>query len=289
MKKVVVLGGKGMAGHLLTLWLSRNGCEVIATQRTGAAPAPYTRLDLRDEKRLGLMLKQHKPDAVINAAGLLNEDAKLRLREAVEINSLLPHRLADYGDELGFRLFHISTDCVFSGISGPYEESRTADGATAYAKSKSLGEVIRPNHLTIRTSIIGPELKADGIGLMHWFLRENGPVQGYSRVFWNGVTTLELAKFIGWTLNQPLDGLVHLTGHKKLSKHRLLQIMNAVFRRGISITPCSKLHYDKSLLNTREDIVYAAADYPAMLEELAHWMGEHRHLYPHYDLPNRKS
>ncbi|RJE84661.1 SDR family oxidoreductase [Paenibacillus sp. 1011MAR3C5] len=288
MKKIVVLGGKGMAGHLLTLWLSRNGCEVIATQRSGAEAAPYTRLDLRDEKRLELMLKEQKPDAVINAAGLLNEEAKLRLREAVEINSLLPHRLADYGDELGFRLFHISTDCVFSGISGPYEESRTADGATAYAKSKSLGEVIRPNHLTIRTSIIGPELKADGIGLMHWFLLENGPVQGYSRVFWNGVTTLELAKFIGWTLRHPIDGLVHLTGNKKLSKHKLLQTMNAVFRRGISITPCSKLHHDKSLLNTRADFAYAAADYPAMLEELAQWMGEHRELYPHYRLPKGK-
>lgn len=278
-----------MAGHLLTQWLSRGGFDVIATQRSGAEAAPYASLDLRDGNELEQLLKSHKPDAVINAAGLLNDEAKLRLREAVEINSLLPHRLADYGDELGFRLIHISTDCVFSGISGPYEETRTADGSTAYAKSKSLGEVVRPNHLTIRTSIIGPELKSDGIGLMHWFLRENGPVLGYSRVYWNGVTTLELAKCIGWTLEHPLDGLVHLTGRRKLSKHKLLQMMNAVFQKGAVITPCSKLHHDKSLLNTREDFAYAVPDYPAMLKELAQWMVELRHLYPHYNLPRGKS
>lgn len=289
MKKIIVLGGKGMAGHLLTLWLSRQGFDVIAAQRGGAAVAPYASLDLRDGKLLARLLQRHKPDAVINAAGLLNDEARLRVREAVEINSLLPHTLADYGDELDFRLIHISTDCVFSGLSGPYEETRTADGATAYAKSKSLGEVIRPNHLTIRTSIIGPELKRDGIGLMHWFLRENGPVEGYSRVYWNGVTTLELAKFISWTLEHPLGGLVHLTGKRKLSKYKLLQIMNAIFQKRATITPCNKLHHDKSLLNTREDLAYAAPDYPSMLKELAQWMVEHRHLYPHYNLPEGKS
>jgi len=284
-KKIIVLGGRGMAGHLLTLWLSRGGFDVIATQRSGKEEAPYTSLDLRDGKLLAELLRRHKPDVVINAAGLLNEEARHRIREAVEINSLLPHSLADYGDELGFRLIHISTDCVFSGISGPYEETRTADGATAYAKSKSLGEVIRPNHLTIRTSIIGPEVKRDGIGLMHWFLQEKDPVQGYSRVYWNGVTTLELAKFIGWTLEHSFGGLVHLTGKRKLSKHKLLQMMNAVFQKRATITPCNRLHHDMSLLNTREDLAYEVPDYPAMLNELAQWMGEHRQLYPHYDLP----
>jgi len=283
-KKIIVFGGRGMAGHLLTLWLSKDGYDVIATQRSGAEAAPFTSLDLREGRRLARLLRRHKPDVVINAAGLLNEDAKLRLREAIEINSLLPHSLADYGDELGFRLIHISTDCIFSGISGPYEEARTADGATAYAKSKSLGEVIRPNHLTIRTSIIGPELKSEGVGLLHWFLRENGPVQGYSRVYWNGVTTLELAKFISRILEHPIGGLVHLTGRRKLSKHKLLQIMNAAFHKGTVITPCGKLHHDKSLLNTRTDFLYAPPDYPIMLNELAHWMAEHRHLYSHYNL-----
>lgn len=288
MKKIVVLGGKGMAGHLLAQWLSGNGYEVIATQRSGEARNPFISLDLRDWRRLERVLKQQKPDAVINAAGLLNEEAKFRIREAVEINSLLPHRLADYGDEIGFKLFHISTDCVFSGISGPYEETRTADGATAYAKSKSLGEVNRPNHLTIRTSIIGPELKREGVGLMHWFLLEPGPIKGYSRVFWNGVTTLELAKFIHWSMDRPLDGLVHLTGRNKLSKYKLLQLMNSVFRKGTAIASCSKLHHDKSLLNTRTDCCYVTSEYSDMLGEMARWMEQNSHLYPQYVLTEGK-
>src|SRR5690606_27782525 len=109
-------------------------------------------------------------------------------------------------------LIHISTDCVFSGKKGDYIETDQKDGSSVYAQSKSLGEITGDNILTIRTSIIGPELKNNGIGLFHWFMSQQGQIQGYSNVFWNGVTTLELAKVIHRLINKQMDGLIHITG-----------------------------------------------------------------------------
>jgi dTDP-4-dehydrorhamnose reductase len=283
MGTIVVLGGNGMAGHVLRGWLSEQGCEVIATGRSGG-DGLYP-LDLRDTEQLRSLLSTVRPEVVVNAAGLLNEAAEKRLQEAVWVNSLLPHRLAEYGDELGFRLVHISTDCVFTGLAGSYRESSLQDGTSVYAKTKSLGEVVSPNHLTIRTSIIGPELKRDGIGLLHWFLTREGPVEGYSHVFWNGVTTLELARFILWSLGRPIHGLVHLAAERKVSKHELLLLMKQAFAKEIDVTPSAEQRNDKSLINTRGDCGYKVSSYEEMLMELAGWMKKHRELYGHYPIP----
>ncbi|MDF2834362.1 MAG: NAD(P)-dependent oxidoreductase [Paenibacillus sp.] len=282
MTKIVVLGGNGMAGHVLCGWLSEQGDRITATGRNGAEGL-YP-LDLRDTERLRHLLATERPEVVINAAGLLNEAAEKRLQESIWVNSLLPHRLAEYGDELGFRLVHISTDCVFSGKTGSYTESSLPDGTSVYAKTKSLGEVVSPNHLTIRTSIIGPELKRDGIGLLHWFLMREGPVEGYSNVYWNGVTTLELAKFIGWSLGQPIGGLVHLAAERKVSKHELLLLMKEAFAKDIDVVSSAKQWNDKSLIGTREDCGYKVAPYEEMLRELAGWMKKRGDRYGHYPI-----
>ncbi|MCU6710423.1 SDR family oxidoreductase [Paenibacillus sp. J5C_2022] len=287
MKKIVVLGGGGMAGHVLRLFLASRGHEVYYTQRSGKEEEAIP-LDLRDFEGGRTVLERLKPDVVINAAGLLNDAASNRLQEAILVNSLLPHRLADWGDELNYRLLHISTDCVFSGIGGPYEESRVQDGSSVYAKTKSLGEVNRPGHLTIRTSIIGPELHDRGIGLFHWFMSQTGEVQGYSRVYWNGVTTLELARFAIWCVESSaaLDGVIHLASGSKVSKDELLRMMNRIFRvKGeVTIRSCDKLHHDKSLLGTRSDCSYEVPSYDKMLRMQLDWMQQHPRLYRHYRL-----
>ncbi|MEK3883089.1 SDR family oxidoreductase [Paenibacillus sp. PL2-23] len=290
MSRVVVLGAGGMAGHMLVQYLTERGHDVTAVKRRGTDSPLNTRqvhLDLRDHDRLLAALSQLRPDTVVNAAGILNDAAAERAEEARLINSLLPHRLAEWGDKLGYRLIHISTDCVFSGQDGPYNETAEPDGTSAYAVSKSLGEVMQAGHLTIRTSIIGPELKRDGIGLFHWFMMQEGKLSGYSRVYWNGVTTLELASFVDRMLANPLDGIVHLSASERVSKHELLMLFREAFRNGhhVDIEPCDKLQHDKSLLNTRSDMApYPVPDYPEMLRRLAEWMKDHEELYAQYRL-----
>lgn len=280
--KLLILGGRGMAGHMLLQYFSAQGdTEVWATARTfgeSGSGNSMLQLDVRDQQKLERLLQELRPDAVVNAAGLLNEEASRRRCEAIYVNSLLPHLLASMAEKHGFRLIHISTDCVFSGTKGDYAESDAADGITDYAKSKSLGEVTHAPHTTIRTSIIGPELKGDGIGLFHWFMNQKGKVEGYSRVFWNGVTTLELSKAVDWCLQRQVSGLVHLAAQEKISKYELLLLMQSTFgRTGVTVLKGDGKASDKSLRSTRGDFGYTVPPYPRMLEELKEWMDRYGH------------
>ncbi|MGG1518505.1 SDR family oxidoreductase [Paenibacillus oryzisoli] len=273
--KLLIIGSQGMAGHMLKDYFSRQaGYELWSTARTSDPfDSRSVSLDVRDDTHLKQLLGQIQPDAVINAVGLLNDEARSRQTEGIYVNSLLPHLLAEYGQLFGFRLIHISTDCVFSGSRGDYTEWDTADALSVYGKTKSLGEVAAPHALTIRTSIIGPELKPGGIGLFHWFMQQKGDIQGYSQVFWNGVTTLELAKAIAWCLKRPIHGLVHLAGQPKLSKHELLLLLQKQFQHdAVTIHANADMKSDKSLVSTRTDFTYPVAPYPQMIAELHAWM-----------------
>ncbi|MEC0267528.1 SDR family oxidoreductase [Paenibacillus anseongense] len=273
--KLLIIGGRGMAGHMLKSYFTRQHKGDVWTTVRSADPADprAVALDVRNDEHLRHLLKQIQPDAVINAVGLLNEEARTRQAEAIYVNSLFPHRLAEFAEHYGFRLFHISTDCVFSGSRGDYTESDLTDALSVYGKSKSLGEVIGPNVLTIRTSIIGPELKQNGIGLFHWFMQQKGDIQGYRKVFWNGVTTLELAKAIDWCFQHPIDGLVHLAGQPKLSKYDLLKLIQQQFHHdAVTIHANDEFLSDKSLISTRADFNYPVSSYPQMIADLHAWM-----------------
>jgi dTDP-4-dehydrorhamnose reductase len=275
--KLLILGGNGMAGHMIAEYISKmSDHDVWYTIRSTANHPRGLTLDVMHEQQTEALLKRLQPDVVINTTGLLNEAAARFKREAIYVNSLLPHQLSLYGKRLGFRLIHISTDCVFSGERGGYKETDHRDGTTVYAKTKSLDEVLDREHVTVRTSIIGPELKKDGIGLFHWFMQQRGTVKGYKHVYWSGVTTLELAKALLWLMPRSIGGLVHLTSPRKISKLELLQLIQDVFEHHqVFIEPDERFYSDKSLINTRSDFPYTPPDYRQMLVELREWMEAH--------------
>ncbi|MFJ7684934.1 dTDP-4-dehydrorhamnose reductase family protein [Peribacillus butanolivorans] len=282
--KIFVIGANGMAGHMIVNYLrSLPNTDVYASIRGQSNHPKIFQLDLTNEKLTFEVLQQIRPDIVINAVGILNDDTIKRLKEAIFINSLFPHILASYGDELGFKLIHISTDCVFSGLKGKHKEDHPTDGTTVYAKTKSLGEVIDKRHVTIRTSIIGPELRKHGIGLFQWFMKQTGKIKGYQHVFWNGVTTLELSKAIAWIIPHNIGGLVHLVGDSEISKCYLLNLLKDEFnKKDVQIVPSTSEKSDKTLINTRRDFTYKVPPYPTMIQELKQWMKENQKMYSHY-------
>lgn len=284
MKKVVVLGAAGMAGHIMKRYLSdQPEWSVVGLARN---PTPFTDevVDVTDFNDLEASLARHQPDYVVNCIGVLVQKSASDMANAVLINSYLPHFLASLGRSMGFRLVHISTDCVFSGKDGGYSETSFRDGDDNYARTKALGEVVNDRDLTIRTSIIGPELKTDGTGLLDWFFKQNGEIKGYSQAFWSGVTTLELAKATHAFLKQDVSGLYNLCPKTKINKFDLLRLFAETWNKDISILPYDGYRVDKSLVCTRTDFDYAVPDYPVMLAELKTWMENHSEYYPHYDV-----
>lgn len=272
MKKVAILGVLGMAGHIMADYFAAVGSYEIYGIARNNGKYVSKQLEVTDFGAVKAYLDAIKPELVINCIGVLVQHSKDNIAAAILLNSYLPHFLAELGRKLEYKLIHISTDCVFSGKVGEYIESAVRDGDDNYARTKALGEVVNDFDLTIRTSIIGPELNPEGTGLLNWYFKQNGEINGFTHAFWSGVTTLELAKATHEFIHQEITGLYHLCPGTKISKYDLLRLFNQVWDKEIIINPKSSYIVDKSLVCTRRDFIYPELDYYTMLTELKRWM-----------------
>lgn len=282
-RKVLILGSTGMLGHQVYYHFKDNGnYEVINFSYRNQLTSETIILDLKNKSDLEKLLKNQNPDFIVNCVGVLINEANDNPANAIYLNSYLPHFLAGICDEINAKLIHISTDCVFSGEKGNYTETDETDGKDIYAKTKALGEVINSNHLTLRTSIIGPELKKNGEGLFHWFMQQSGSVYGYTNAIWSGVTTLELAKAIMWGIENKISGLYHITNNTSINKNELLNLFKKFTNRDIEIIPHQDKISDKSFIDTRRLLTYDIPDYEFMIQEMVEQILSKRELYHQY-------
>jgi len=284
MKKILVLGSTGMAGHLITLYFKEQGYDVTAYTKR---PFPYTKNIIGnafETKTFKCILLEGEYDVIINCIGILNQAADDNKSIAVYLNSYLPHLIADTLFKTKTKLIHMSTDCVFKGNSGPYYEDSLRDGLSFYDRSKALGEVEDKKNLTFRNSIIGPDINENGIGLFNWFMRQEGDINGYTRAIWTGVTTLTLAKAIEKAIEEDLCGLYNLVNNRSISKYELLCLFNKYFRNDkITINKSDSLKLDKSLRHKRNDFSFVVPSYEDMVIEMRDWIISHKDLYKHYN------
>lgn len=274
-KKVLIIGSKGMAGHMIKEYLIQKEYDVYGTFREKEEKNLEMNefyLDAFDKGKLEEILKKVKPDFVINCIGILNQFAENNPDIAIYVNGYFPHYLDRLSEKYEYKLIHITTDCVFSGKKGNYTEDDFRDADSYYGRSKAIGEVNNNKTLTFRTSIIGPDINKDGIGLFNWFMKQEGKIKGYSNVFWSGVTTLELAKAIEASFNQNISGIVHLVNNKKISKYDLLKLFSKYMNKDIEIEKYEDYFSDKSLIRTKEEFNYKVPNYEKMIEELSEWI-----------------
>lgn len=255
--RVLIFGANGMLGGSLFRYLSkRPGFEVLGTVRGLEAKGALIQqgfnnlvdgIDVADVQSIFSVIKDFRPHYVLNCVGIIKQlDVANAPIPSIEINSLLPHQLAETCDDFNSKLVHFSTDCVFSGRSGEYKEIDTPDATDLYGRSKLLGEVAYGRHLTLRTSIIGHEL-GKSLSLVDWFLSQDGTVKGYRKAIFSGMPTVCVAEFLqDHVFGKELSGLYHLSVDP-IDKNNLLQLINDVYLTGMKITPCDDLVIDRSL------------------------------------------
>lgn len=283
--RFLVLGASGMAGHVIALHLKENGHEVVGFSRRKVKFVESIAGDTMDAALLERTIRAGAFDVVVNAVGILNRNAEKHKDRAAYLNAYLPHRLAALTADLPTRVIHMSTDCVFKGNTGPYTESSLPDGETFYDRSKALGELDDAKNLTLRNSIVGPDINEGGIGLFNWFMQQEGLVKGFTGAMWTGVTTVELAKAIEAAAREGAVGLVNLVPDEPISKFELLGLFNEHLRAGrVEIVPSGELSLDKALTRTSDALSFRAAPYEKQVREMAAWIRSHDDLYPHYRL-----
>lgn len=279
MSKVLVIGIKGMAGHVIYRYLKNiSDINVSGLARNIDESESVYSVDVTDTNRLSDIILSNEYDYVVNCIGILNRDAEDNPAKAIWFNSYFPHFLEEVTNNTNTKIIHISTDCVFNGIKGGYSEYDVKDGYGYYAQSKALGEIDNQKDLTIRTSIIGPELNANGIGLFHWFMNQKGSIKGYTSAIWSGVTTLELAKSVHHVINNPITGLVHLTNGIPINKFELLSIFKRIWNKDIEISSFDGKIVNKSLIKSSK-FNYEVPSYEEMLIEQFEWMKFNEDLY----------
>lgn len=273
-----------MAGHVVYNYLKENtDFTVVDIARGTENHLPTHQIDVTDFGTLADLLKEEKPNYVINCIGILNKDAEDNPEKSILMNSYFPHFLAKCGKTCNFKLIHISTDCVFDGKRGGYTEDSFKNGRGFYAETKALGEVIYGNNLTIRTSIIGPELKRDGIGLFHWFMLQKGKIRGYTNAYWTGITTIELAKVIIEAIKEDITGLHHVVNNQKINKYDLVNLVKDIFKKEmVEIEPYDDYTVDKSLIKTDITFMYNVPPYKIMIQEMKVWIENHKDFYKFY-------
>lgn len=279
--RILVLGGDGMLGHQVFLELRhRHEAKVTLRQPLATysgnglfdAANAFAGIDARSGDGFKTVLAQFRPQAVVNAIGIVkqrpeSEDAIVSL----EVNALLPHRLAVACRAVGAQLVQLSTDCVFSGDRGSYREEDRPDPLDLYGRTKLLGEATGEGAITLRTSMIGLGLNRK-TSLIDWFLVQKGRITGYRHAIFSGFTTRELARIIALLVERhpQASGLYHVSA-APITKYELLTGLRERLGMKLEIAPADEPRLDRSLDSTRFRRVfgYQPPSWDEMLDELA--------------------
>ena len=284
MKSIIILGATGLIGHQVYFRLKANkDFSVFSFAHRRKISADTILLDARNESVLEKYIVDINPDVIVNCMGVLIAEANRNPENAIFLNAYIPQRLKNIANGLDAKLVHISTDCVFSGRKGSYSEGDARDADDTYGRAKALGEVTESPHVTLRTSVVGPEIK-DGEELFHWFMSQEGKIKGFIRSLWSGVTTLELAKAVEWAIEKDIQGLYHITNGVPINKYELLMLFKQYTNKQIEIEGVEGRMTNKSFLDTRREIDYSVPSYEEMISEMVVGIKNNSVLYNQYDI-----
>jgi dTDP-4-dehydrorhamnose reductase len=278
-ERVLILGGTGMFGHRAYLEFRDRFDTKVTVRGPGALPPMFDAahvvagVDASKLETVERCIASVQPTVVVNCVGVVKQLASAKDPiVSLTINSLFPHQVSRFCRPAGIRLIHLSTDCVFSGNKGNYTENDRPDPVDLYGHTKLLGEVTTEGALTVRTSIIGRELRTT-TGLVEWLLsHRGGSVQGYTHAIFSGLTTQALAGVLADVVEHcpRLTGLYHVAG-RPINKYDLLQRLSVRFGAGIRVEASDAMDIDRSLNGSRftEATHIAAPDWDTMIAALA--------------------
>lgn len=251
--KVFVFGSNGMLGRSICAFLKSKKVKVVPLTRKDF---DIETLDYGSLLRLGKTYEWSRENWVVNAAGVIPQTTSFENpHRFVKVNAVFPHLLAAACAVFGSRLFHITTDCVYSGETGPYLEGTSHDEMSIYGVSKSCGEPLGDNAMILRTSIIGEEGEtAPKASLLEW-VRTKAPstFEGFTNHIWNGITCIEVARIFydAITKDKTWRG-IRVPQSEVVSKFELVSLINEVYGLGKTIEPVKAKPKSKVLLAEKE-------------------------------------
>ncbi len=281
-ERVLILGITGMLGHTLFKEMNKNtNLEVFGTTRNKNGLENYFtedemikirgNVDADNFETVIRAIASVQPTIIINCIGIIKQlPISKDPLTAITVNAQLPHRISLVARSANARFIHISTDCVFNGKKGNYTEKDHSNAEDLYGRTKFLGEVAYPHCVTLRTSIIGHELKTN-YSLVDWFMSQQNDVNGFTKAMYSGFPTIEIVNIISNYVipNKNLTGLYHVSSDP-ISKFDLLNILKEIYKKDININPFSDFVLDRSMNSDKFKIAtgYVAPSWNQLIENM---------------------
>lgn len=280
--KILVLGNNGMVGHVVAGFLQEQGHKIVGYDSGEAKLVKTMTGSMFDTYNIAKLISNSNFNAIINCTSVINQDAEKDKAAASFINTFIPHFLEKLTKDTKTVVVHRSTDCIFSGHKGKYTLDDKPDADSFYARTKAVGELVNEKDITIRTSLIGPELDSKGSGLFNWYMSQKSSVNGYVNAIWTGITTIEYAREIEKLLMQNAYGLFQCVPKHSISKYDLLCLFAKIFPGHSEVKKFDNKFVDKSLIQTIKNYNLEIPDYEIMIEEMKEWIVEHKNIYKNY-------
>lgn len=147
--RILITGSNGLLGQKMVYALKADPeVELVATARgenrlIDHSGYTFTSMDITDHDNVMAVITEHKPDRIIHGAAMTNVDACETDREGCDLaNVTAVQNVVDAAEAVGAHLVHVSTDFIFDGEDGPYEEDAVPNPVSYYGLSKLKGEEI---------------------------------------------------------------------------------------------------------------------------------------------------
>ena len=258
-KKILILGASGMLGHMLVRVLAPNHQVFGTTSSKYDEQSPLARIlnesnwvarvDVRNLSTVEDAIRETQPEVVINCVGVIKQKMESsNIMDAILINSLIPHQLANICNQLHSRLIHFSTDCVFDGSPGIKKVNDVPNATDLYGTTKRLGEVDYAPALTLRTGFVGRQLSGFE-GLFEWVRSQRGKtIDGYQNAIYSGYTAMALSRIIRQIIeeHEQLSGLHQVAGNH-INKFELITKLNEYLNLDLTINRNTDFMCDRSM------------------------------------------
>lgn len=228
MTRFLVTGASGLLGLNFSLQAANQHELVAVVNRHGlkGVPFPVVSADLIQPGMVERVLEVTQPEVMVNCAAVaILDTCEAQPELAYQVNAALPGTLAAAALRLGVRMVHISTDAVFDGVRGCYDEDDAPNPVNHYGKTKLAGErnvlEANPDALVARVNFYGWSLHGKR-SLAEWFfyqLAAGQPVKGFTDVFFCPLEVTHLAEILLRMVELRLSGLYHVVSPECLNKY----------------------------------------------------------------------
>jgi len=243
MTRVLICGSNGLLGQRLALLLcSQTQYEVLNTSNHRSFVFDrrlfdYTQLDIRSKSDTKSLISSFQPEVILNAAALSDVDwCEVHREEAWKANVVGVENLIEAAKKVRATLVHVSSDYVFDGRSGPYNEEDKPSPISYYGKTKLASEnAIRVSgipYAILRSMVLfgyGIDVRANFALWVVQNLREGKAIRCATDMIGNPTYVGDLSFALTRAFELGRTGLYHVCGPERLSRFEFAQRVAAAF------------------------------------------------------------